>query len=129
MAQELDEAGDRDQRQFLQRELPDVAEAGDRVAQHLRRDDAAEHQHGVHADGVRGLELAARERRVGAAEDLGLVGRRDDADGERADREGRHADEAARAAEELADAAQGRAAAEIEQVDDEKVGDAAQTVV
>ena len=62
---------------------------------------------------------------VGAAEHLGLIGARDDADGERAGHEGRHADEAFRA-EQAADGAERGAAAEIEQVDDEKVRDAAQ---
>ena len=63
---------------------------------------------------------------IGAAEHLGLVGARDDADGERAGHEGRHADEPARPPKQLPDAAQRGAAAEIEQVDDEKVRDAAQ---
>src|SRR3954447_22587659 len=54
LAQELDEPRDRDQRRLLQDELPDVAEARNCVAQHLRSDDAPEQEHGVHADGFRG---------------------------------------------------------------------------
>ena len=91
---ELGEAGDRDQRGVLQRHLPQVAEAGQSEAQHLRRDDAAEHQQPVHADADRRLELAPGDREIGGAEHFRLIGAGDDADRERAGEERRHADEA-----------------------------------
>jgi hypothetical protein len=97
LAQQLDEVGDRDQRRFLEDELPDIAHAGQGEAQDLRHDDAAEQEERPHANRSRRLELAARDREIGAAEDLGLVGAGDDADGERAGQEGVDADESLRA--------------------------------
>src|SRR5258708_31362037 len=125
LAQQLDQSGHRDQRRFLEDELPDIAHAGQGEAQHLRRDDAAEHEEGPHADGLGGFDLAARYGEKGAAKDLGLVGAGDDADGERAGEEGVDADEALRA-ERPADRRQGGAAAEIEEIDDEEIRNAAQ---
>ena len=83
---------------FLERELPDVAQAGNGEAQRLRHDDPAEHQPARHADRARGLELAAGDRLIRAAEDLALIGAGDDADGDRAGGERIDADEPGRPA-------------------------------
>src|SRR5882757_5246315 len=125
LAQELDQAGHRDERRFLEDELPDIAHAGQGEAHDLRHDDAAEHEQRPHADRFRRLDLAAGDGEIGAAEDLRLIGAGDDADGERAGEEGVDADEAL-GAERPADRGQHRAAAEIEEVDDEQVGNAPQ---
>ncbi len=79
----------------------------------------------MHADGARRLDLPAVEGEIGAAKDLGLVGARDDPERRDADSEGRHPDEAGDA-EQACDVAQGRAAAEIQEVDHQQVGHAAQ---
>src|SRR5260370_20493224 len=125
LAQQLDQPGHRDQRRFLEDELPDIAHAGQGEAQHLRRDDAAEHEEGPHADGLRGFDLAARYGEKGAAKDLGLVGAGDDADRERAGEEGVDAEEALRA-QRPADRRQGGGAAEIEGIDDQETPNAAE---
>ncbi len=79
----------------------------------------------MHADGAGRLDLPAVEGEVGAAEDLRLVGARDHPERHDADPEGRYADEPLDA-EPAPDYAEGRAAAEIHQVDDEQVRHAAQ---
>ena len=110
--------------EFLQRHLPQVAEAGQGEAQHLRRDDAAEHQPAVHADADRSLELAFGDGEIGGAEHFRLIGAGDDADRERAGQEGRHADEAVIADDERRRRQQGRRA-EIDEIDDQQLGQAA----
>src|SRR5262245_46853557 len=44
LAQQLDQAGDGNQRRFLEDELPAIAQAGDRVPHHLWRHDPAQQQ-------------------------------------------------------------------------------------
>ena len=64
----------------------------------------------------------------GSPQDLGLVGARHDADGDRAGRKGRDPDEAL-GAKEASDHSQGGAAAEVEEVDRQRVGIPLRTVV
>ncbi len=79
----------------------------------------------VHADADRRLELASRDRKIGGAEHLRLIGARDDADRERAGGEGRHPDEAL-VTEEKRRFGQKRRSAEINEIDDEQLRQAAE---
>ena len=109
----------------FERHLPEIAESRQGEAQDLRSDDAASHQRPIHADADRGLELAARNGEIGGAEHFRLIGARDDADGERARGKGRHADEAL-VTEEERRFGENRGCAEIDEIDDEQLRQAAE---
>jgi hypothetical protein len=61
-------ADDRDKRARLQHDQPAVGEAGDGVADHLRKDDPFEHLAAGQAVGLRRLDLPARNSEDGTAE-------------------------------------------------------------
>ena len=88
-------------------------------------DDAPRHERSIHADADRGLELASRDREIGGAVHLRLIGAGDDADSERAGREGWHADEALMP-EQARRLGQKRRRAEIDEIDDEQFRQAAE---
>ena len=111
--------------EVLERDLPEVAKPRQGEAKNLGHDDAAEHQRPIHADADSGLELTARDCKIGGAVHLGLVRARDDADRERPSREARHPDEAL-VTESVGGFGQKRRRAEIDEIDDEQFRQAAE---
>ena len=83
LPQDLGQAGDRDQRGFLQHLLPDIAHAGQREAQGARGDDPPQHRAAGPCRRHAQPRFRRWDRQIGTPQDFGLVGTRDDADGQR----------------------------------------------
>ena len=117
------ETDDRDQRGGLDQHLPVVADARQGVAQHLRQEYPAEHSPAPHAVGLRGFDLAGRDRLEGAAEGFREVGAIDERQGDAAG--GERVDVDLADAEGVGDAVEEDLQAEEQQQHDDQVGDAA----
>ena len=105
--------------------MPDVAHARQRVAGDQRKDDPPERRGRPHADRERGLDLAAVYGAPGARNTSACWAPKNDSDGHGAGGEARQVDETLMPGP-TGDAGQEDAAAEGEEIDDEKIGDAAQ---
>ena len=103
---------------------PDITDARNGEACRLRNHDAAKQQTWWHAIGFGSFDFTFGERKHCTAIDFGLISARNYTDGQCTGDEDWRADEALRA-EQGANLAQHRTAAEIEQGDDQKIGDAA----
>ena len=79
---------DRDERGRLEHHQPVVGEARNRVADHLRQQDVADHLPAAEPAGMAGLDLASRDGEDGAAEGFGKVGAEDEAERQRSGDEG-----------------------------------------
>ncbi|CAM2150681.1 hypothetical protein PT2222_240066 [Paraburkholderia tropica] len=94
---DIGETDDRHQRRRFHEHLPVVADARQREAHHLRKQDAGEHARAAHAVGVARFELAARHGEKRAAKGLGEIravneAEREHARHERIDVDLRHAE-------------------------------------